>query len=154
MLWISKEGLRRQEQSEVCTFSTYLSPSAFVVTYLLPWQHIASQQRGCGFDRDSFYMHLSCFQFFCSFAFSFALWLRSSPILYLTYSCCVLLYFSFSCFVLFIEKPSTVLWTRALLPKQHCQHTPTRCWARTTQKMTSLFGKQVENGGKMFISFL
>ncbi|CAG13917.1 unnamed protein product, partial [Tetraodon nigroviridis] len=41
-------------------------------------------------------------------------------------------------------KPSTVLWTRALRPKRLCQHTPTRCWARTTQRMTSLSAKQVK----------
>lgn len=61
---------------------------------------------------------------------------------------------------LLVEKHSTALWIRALLPKQHCQHTNTRCWAHMTQKTTSLSAKQVEwlgvlsRGGCFLVSII
>lgn len=50
-----------------------------------------------------------------------------------------------------VEKPSTAHWTRALLLKRRCQHTTTRCWARTTRKTTSLSAKQVQSAAAFFL---
>lgn len=44
-----------------------------------------------------------------------------------------------------VEKPSTALWTRALLLRQACQRTTTQCWAHMTRKTTSLSAKQVQS---------
>lgn len=137
VLWISKEALRRLEQSENCS----LSLSAFVI--------LSSCYRGN------------------TVAYWFAILPHSKKVVGLMayYTCVLFFFYFFTCFmteilvdafidmqlfypavVCFVEKLSTVLWTRALLPKQHCQHTPTRCWAHTTRRMTSLSAKQVKNG--------
>lgn len=55
-------------------------------------------------------------------------------------------------FFFFVEKPSTAHWTRALLLKRRCQHTTTRCWARTTRKTTSLSAKQVRSAAAFFFA--
>lgn len=65
-----------------------------------------------------------------------------------------LIFLIFNFIFFFVEKPSTALWTRALLLKRRCQHTTTRCWARTTRKTTSLSAKQVRSAAAVFAEVL